>query len=990
MPIPIAKIERTTAVDFEKEILPILKNNCLACHNQTRAKAELVLETPQSILKGSENGPAIVPGHGEESLLLRLAAHQARPIMPPRDNKVAASNLTPEQLGLLKLWIDLGATGEVRQASIIAWQPVPQSFEPIYAVAVSGDGQMVACNRGNRIAVYNLISGKLAGTLVDPQLNQQAGTGESGIAQRELVHALAFSPRGTLLASAGYREVKLWRQPKDVRRFQIGGASSETTALALSANGAWMASGFADGHIEIREVALRGASNVLAGQSQEIRHLAFSPDGTRLVVATVGQTLSMWELGSHRLLAERNVEVNVTSLRWLPDAKRVVTGCEDGSLRVWLAPFRTNNVIALQDQLTEAGRVVDMDAVDSLPEQLLTGSADGTLRLWDLENHKVLHAMQHKAGITHVALRPDGKVAASVGADSTANLWRITDAKLLATLKGDRYAQESVARAVRALHLATNETTVCQAASVAADKEHHAQVERVRKATDAINAAERALAEVGKKRDEAISSRTSAAQDVANLKSALQKAQATADTASRDTQKIRRTLDGLVASLASAADEVVNGAEDEAISNGEIVAAILTQALVEKARAHGEAQAALQRTTDDFKVKEKPATEKLGAAEKRVRETEAELKKAEQTKSNSENELTLAIAAAEKASEAAKEAQDAVPLAETEAHRLEAALASARQASLESEQPLQAIAFSPNSDALATAGNDQLVHTWNAETGKALETFHGHRAPGRALAFQTERCVVSVSSDGIAIGWDLQPKWALERVIGTGDATSPISDRVNALAFSPDGKALALGSGEPSRSGQIQLWEVNTGRLIRQFDEVHSDAVLALEFSPGGEYLACGAADRFMKVIELTSGRVVKAFEGHTHQVLGLAWKPDGRALASAGGDSVIKLWDFRAGTRKKNVEGFAKEVTSICCLAEDRWLASSGDGQVRLFNDKGEEVRSFKSANCFMYSAAGTVNGDLVVAGGEDSVLRVWNGTTGELVASFEPTARP
>src|SRR6266550_2588430 len=51
-PIPIADIKRTGSVDFEREILPILKNNCLACHNRTTTKGDLVLETPQTILKG--------------------------------------------------------------------------------------------------------------------------------------------------------------------------------------------------------------------------------------------------------------------------------------------------------------------------------------------------------------------------------------------------------------------------------------------------------------------------------------------------------------------------------------------------------------------------------------------------------------------------------------------------------------------------------------------------------------------------------------------------------------------------------------------------------------------------------------------------------------------------------------------------------------------------------------------------------------------------
>ena len=60
--IPIARLKRSSPVDFEKEILPILKNNCLACHNTTKAKGGLNLETPQLILKGGDSGPAVSPG----------------------------------------------------------------------------------------------------------------------------------------------------------------------------------------------------------------------------------------------------------------------------------------------------------------------------------------------------------------------------------------------------------------------------------------------------------------------------------------------------------------------------------------------------------------------------------------------------------------------------------------------------------------------------------------------------------------------------------------------------------------------------------------------------------------------------------------------------------------------------------------------------------------------------------------------------------------
>src|SRR5712671_6171228 len=58
-PIPIREIKRRSAVDFESEVLPIFKANCLACHNQTASKSDLVLETPQTIRKGGESGPAV-------------------------------------------------------------------------------------------------------------------------------------------------------------------------------------------------------------------------------------------------------------------------------------------------------------------------------------------------------------------------------------------------------------------------------------------------------------------------------------------------------------------------------------------------------------------------------------------------------------------------------------------------------------------------------------------------------------------------------------------------------------------------------------------------------------------------------------------------------------------------------------------------------------------------------------------------------------------
>src|SRR3954467_4380552 len=108
-PIPVTKLARTDKVDFEKEALPLFNASCLACHNKTKPKGGLILETPADIRKGGDGGAAVMPGKPAESLLLKAASHSGGDDidpMPPPGNKANAKDLTGEQLGLLSLWIE--------------------------------------------------------------------------------------------------------------------------------------------------------------------------------------------------------------------------------------------------------------------------------------------------------------------------------------------------------------------------------------------------------------------------------------------------------------------------------------------------------------------------------------------------------------------------------------------------------------------------------------------------------------------------------------------------------------------------------------------------------------------------------------------------------------------------------------------------------------------------------------------------------------------
>src|SRR5574341_758214 len=72
-PTAIETVKLDRPADFKVNVYPILKSNCLACHNAKDSEADLVLESPKAMLKGGESGPAIVAGNSEKSLLLKAA-----------------------------------------------------------------------------------------------------------------------------------------------------------------------------------------------------------------------------------------------------------------------------------------------------------------------------------------------------------------------------------------------------------------------------------------------------------------------------------------------------------------------------------------------------------------------------------------------------------------------------------------------------------------------------------------------------------------------------------------------------------------------------------------------------------------------------------------------------------------------------------------------------------------------------------------------------
>lgn len=331
-PLPVAEVKREATVDFAKEIHPLFKRSCLACHNTTKAKAGLNLESPQMILKGGDSGAAAVPGKAEESLLLITAAHRDDLPMPPPGNKVNATDFSPEELGLLKLWIDQGMKGGAVVENISEWRSFPLQTAPVAAVALSAGGLVAAAARGNQVQLTEVATGVSLGFLTDPELEKIDLYKEKAAADRDAVMAVAFGG-DDLLATGGFRTARIWRRGPLTAQSRL---ELPNAAVCLTAHGNLAAAGEASGVIRVWDVtAEKPVVQEWKEHTVALKALCFSQDGALLVSAAEDKSVRVWSVAEQKVVYRTEAPVVVTGLCFLKGGIELAAGFADGMLRVY-------------------------------------------------------------------------------------------------------------------------------------------------------------------------------------------------------------------------------------------------------------------------------------------------------------------------------------------------------------------------------------------------------------------------------------------------------------------------------------------------------------------------------------------------------------------------------------------------------------------------------------------------------------------------------
>ncbi|HEY7116581.1 MAG TPA: c-type cytochrome domain-containing protein, partial [Tepidisphaeraceae bacterium] len=433
-----ADAPKPTPVPF-KQIRPILARHCIACHDARQAEGELVMETYTLLMKGGEDGPAILPGKADQSPLIRQVEHKDKPFMPPPKK---GDKLSPDEIALLRRWIDGGAPGPAagEDATIAVAAntaaPLPKVTlkaaprRAVQAMAYEPKSKLLALAVLNQVELRSVENQAVLATL-----GPHAGH----------VNAVAFSADGAkLIAAAGdpgvSGEVTIWNVADGKRLRRFTGHKDALYAVAISPDGKTLATGSYDQRIILWDLSQDPPKplHTLEGHNGAVFDLAFRPDGKVLASASADRTVKLWDVAAGKRLDTRSEPTKEQqTLAFSPDGQRLYAAGADNRVRVWrispTAAEGTNTLLLAQ--FAHEGSILRL-VLSADGKTLLTSADDKTVKLWDANKVELRRAIDAQSDWpTAIALALDARVAVVGRLDGTVGYYESTTARPIAPPK---------------------------------------------------------------------------------------------------------------------------------------------------------------------------------------------------------------------------------------------------------------------------------------------------------------------------------------------------------------------------------------------------------------------------------------------------------------------------------------------------------------------------------------------------------------------------
>ncbi|MFF3917082.1 TIR domain-containing protein [Streptomyces sp. NPDC001852] len=289
---------------------------------------------------------------------------------------------------------------------------------------------------------------------------------------------------------------------------------------------------------------------------------------------------------------------------------------------------------------------------------------------------------------------------------------------------------------------------------------------------------------------------------------------------------------------------------------------------------------------------------------------------------------------------------------------------------------------------LATGDADGVVTVWDTASGTPLHRLPGHAAPVYTVAFGPgDTTLVTGDASGAVRLWD----------VATGVRTGELPGQRGAVyraRFSPDGRVLATtDQGDERQGGTVRVWDLATGTVRHEFTG-HSGRVYTLDFHPGGALLVSGDTEGEVRLWDLATGRSSGLLGGCRGAVYQVLFDPDGSLLAAGDSAGVVRVWRIEpeadpVATPLNRQPADHRGSVWVCkfrphgdtpAQGPGALLVTGGnDGVVRLWEPAtGQGRRILRGHGRRVGTLSFSADGSLLAAGGNDGVVRVWHAASG------------
>jgi WD40 repeat protein len=623
----------------------------------------------------------------------------------------------------------------------------------------------------------------------------------------DVVDAVAVSPDGAWLATTSIDgTVRIWDPHTGTERHRLVGHTGIVT-VAVAPDGTWMVCGGADGSARVWNTASGTELHCLRGHDDYVGAVAIAPGGTWLVSASDDGTARIWDpaTGAERHCLYGHTE-RVGAAAVAPDGTWLVTASDDGTARIW-DPTTGTELHRLNDHNDRVTAV----AIAPDGRWLITASDDGTARIWDRATGAHRHCLDRHAGAVGAAtVAADGTWAVTVSDDGTARIWDTATGAERQLLEGHTGLIGALAVAPDGAWLVTGGTDGTARiwdAAIGSERQrldgHSGIVQAVAIAPDGtwlVTGGEDGTARIWNPSEGLKPHRpdhTDSVMAMVGSPSCTWLATGGTDGTVRiwdpTTGLERRRLNGhtgIVGALAVAPDAawLVTGGTDGTARIWDPTTGL------ERRRLDGH-------------------TERVGAAAVAP-------------------DGTWLLTASDD-----RTARIWDPTTGLERHRLNG-----------HSGIVQAVAIAPDGTWLVTGGTDGTARIWDRTTGLERRRLDGHTGPIKALAVAPDAAwLVTASYDGTARLWD--PTTGLERYRLDGHTAW-----VEAVAVAPDGTWLVTASYD----GTARIWDPTTGVERHRLDG-HTDTVRAVVIAPGGTWVGTASDDGTARIWDPSTGSGIAA-----------------------------------------------------------------------------------------------------------------------------------